>query len=257
MTMSPHDELDLLSPYLDGELDASDRERLDAHVTSCAECRTTMAGLLATLADLRTLPEPAPTPQDSWALRAAIRRARSPMRRWQRVSWAAGAVAAAAIAFAALTIPGNNGSQDLASGSLNESAPSVPMFQSGANLQAVDAQALLLNVAGISTDAGAPAAQPLITAIPSGAGTETRAVEGQTSSSFSALVAEDPVRTQIDRCVEVVRKSIQEFIDPVRFDVATFESKPAFLLFFRTTDRYELWVVGRSDCSILYFAQAG
>jgi hypothetical protein len=265
MTMNPHDELDLLSPYMDGELDASDRARLDAHMTSCAECRATLIGLQATVADLRTLPEPAPTPQDSWALRAAIRRARSPMRKWQRVSWAAGAVAAAAIAFAAVTLPGGNPAQDLASGALQgESASGVPIYQSGQNLREIDAYGRLLELAGITgRSAGSPAAAATA---PLGAGaapTENQALDSTTSkvvtpgaASFSLYAAPSSDRAAIDRCVSVVRGSTQEFLEPIRYEVVNFESKPSFLLFFRTSARYELWVVSRSDCTLLYFAQA-
>ena len=260
--MNPHDELDLLSPYLDGELDASDRASLEAHMASCAECRATLVGLQATIADLRALPEVIPTSQDSWALRAAIRRARSPMRRWQRVSWAAGAVAAAAIVFAAVTLPGNNPTQDLASGALqSESAAGVPIYQSGQNLSAIDAQGRLLELVGITgRSAGAPAPTPS----PLGAGpTETQAKNDSTAAlvtpgaaTFSLYAAPVGDRAAIDRCVTVVRGSTQEFLEPIRYEIATFESKPSFLLFFRSSTRYELWVVSRSDCTVLYFGQA-
>jgi len=264
--MNPHDELDLLSLYLDGELDASDRARLDAHVPSCAECRATLIGLQATVADLRTLSEPIPTPQDSWALRAAIRRARSPMRKWQRVSWAAGAVAAAAIVFAAVTLPGSNRTQDLASGALQgESASGVPIYQSGQNLSAIDAQGRLLELVGITGRSGgtpAPTA-PMDAGAGTGAGPTENQAKNDTASvvtpadaaySLYAGTADD--HAAIDRCVSVVRDSTQEFLEPLRYEIATYESKPSFLLFFRSSARYELWVVSRSDCTVLYFGQA-
>ncbi len=264
--MNPHDELDLLSPYLDGELDASDRASLEAHMLSCPECRATLIGLQATVADLRTLPEPIPTPQDSWALRAAIRRARSPMRKWQRVSWAAGAVAAAAIVFVAVNLPGSNPRQDLASGALQgERAKGAAIYQSGENLTAADAQARLLDVAGIvpgavstpvptfkesssdSANQGAAPAGSLYAASP------------QASRELALLASageDDPTRAAIERCVGIVRGSTQEFLEPIQYEIATFESKPSFLLFFRSSARYELWVVSRSDCTVLYFGQA-
>lgn len=266
--MSPHDELDLLSSYLDGELDASDRARLDAHMTLCADCRATLIGLQATVADLRTLPEPSPTPQDSWALRAAIRRARSPMRRWQRVSWAAGAVAAAGIVFAAVTLPGGNVTRDFASSAAQgERATGAAIYQSGQNLTAADAQALLLDVAGIVPGAvSAPVPTPNTLDAAGGptnesatAGGSAYALSSGTSRTLSMLAGaneDDPARAAIDRCVTVVRGSTQEFLEPIRYEIATFESKPSFLLFFRTSARYELWVVARSDCNVLYFGQA-
>lgn len=256
--MTPHDELELLSSYLDGELDASERSRLDTHMTTCAECRTTLAGLQATIADLKALPELAPTPQDSWALRAAIRRARSPMRKWQRISYAAGAVAAAAIAFVVMTLPGDGG-RDLAL--TGEDASAVPVFQSGQNLQAVDAQARLLSLAGVTTqrdEISAPAAAPLAGGASEGATTDSAAkVVTPQPENYAAYSVTTDDRAAIERCVDVARSSTQEFLEPLRYEIATFESKPAYLLYFRSGERYELWVVARSSCDVLYFSQAG
>jgi hypothetical protein len=258
--MEQHDEFDLLSAYLDGEIDAADRGRIDAHLTTCAECRATLAGLRATLADLDALPEPAPTPQDSWGLRAAIRRARSPMRRWQRYGYAAGAVAAAAIAIVAITMPNRNPARDLASspqaaGLADLSA--VPLITSSENLTALDAQRKLLEVAGvesrvvISPTPGAAAPAP-VQKDSAGPGAE---VTGQQLHAGNYAVDTESVRAQIDECVGVVRASTQIFLEPLRFDVASFEGTPAFFLFFHASDHYELWVMQREDCGLLYFGQ--
>jgi anti-sigma factor RsiW len=104
--MNSHPELDQLSAYIDDELEPAERVVLEAHLPSCAECTSTISALRATISDLALLPEAAPTEQDSWALRSAISRARKPLGRWQRVAWAAGAVAAAAIAVVAVVQPG-------------------------------------------------------------------------------------------------------------------------------------------------------
>ncbi|MGH2795449.1 MAG: anti-sigma factor family protein [Actinomycetota bacterium] len=255
--MNPHDELELLSSYLDEELDASERARLDTHMTSCVECRETLVALQATIADLKALPEVAPTPQDSWALRAAIRRARSPMRKWQRISYAAGAVAAAAIAFVVMTLPGDNGGRGTALQA--ESASAVPVFQSGQNLQPVDAQARLLSLAGVTTQRDAISAPvPAAGGVTEGTTTDTAGkVVAPQPESYSAYAATPDDRAAIERCVMVARESTQEFLEPLRYEIATFESKPAYLLYFRSGERYELWVVQRSDCEVLYFSQAG
>lgn len=260
MTMTPHDELDLLSSYLDEELDAPERARLEAHMTSCGECRSTLSALQSTVADLKTLPEPAPSLQDSWALRAAIRRARSPMRKWQRMSWAAGAVAAAAIAVFAFTLPGNNPSRDFAMTSAEDQS-AVPIFQSGENLQELDAYGRLLSLAGLSgqradSAAGGAAADPFLSGPTPAASTELKVVAPPTAAEFQSYSANTDERAAIGRCVDRVRTSTQEFLEPVRYEIATYESDPAYLLFFRTQDRYELWVVARESCDVLYFGQA-
>jgi anti-sigma factor RsiW len=47
---------DRMSGYLDDELTASGRARLERHVGECSECRRVLAGLRATLAALHGLP---------------------------------------------------------------------------------------------------------------------------------------------------------------------------------------------------------
>ncbi|MGH2725875.1 MAG: anti-sigma factor family protein [Actinomycetota bacterium] len=258
--MEQHDEFDLLSAFLDGELEPADRTRLDAHLTTCGDCRGALAGLRATLADLETLPEPVPTPQDSWALRAAIRRARSPVRRWQRYAYAAGAVAAAAITFVAITLPGGNPSRDLSGApGLERSLAHVPVITSTQNLTALEAQRRLLELAGVQSSIVA-SPQPAFTdgaaALSAGSGTTDSAGSGPPGTrEQSNAYAADSVQGQIDRCVSVVRDSTQVFLDPLKFEVATFEDEPAFLLYFRVSDHYELWVTRSADCELLYFAQ--
>lgn len=257
--MSPHDELDLLSGYLDGELEDSDRVRLEAHLPSCAECRTTLDALRATIADLNALPEPIPTEQDSWALRSAIARARRQPKRWQKAAMAAGTAAAALIAFVAVTQNGDGGRSSGGAGAqFAESGASAPVLSVAGNYTKETAQAHLLEVAGITSDTraivGAPGSGPQGTS-----GFKSRATP--TVETYDAMlasrIAEDARPPELDRCIDVVRSSTQRFLEPVVYEVATFESKPAFLLFFRTPDRYELWVVTRPGCETLFFSQAG
>ncbi|MBI5836634.1 MAG: zf-HC2 domain-containing protein [Candidatus Eisenbacteria bacterium] len=92
-----------LSSYLDGDLDASHRAAVEAHLAGCAACRERAADLQGMVAALRELPAPEPSPF-LWArVQAGLREGR-PRRsglaafEWQR--WIpAGAAAAAAFAF--------------------------------------------------------------------------------------------------------------------------------------------------------------
>lgn len=258
MTMSSHPELDQLSAYVDDELAASERAALEVHLPTCAECRATLDALRATIADLSLLPDEAPTEQDSWALRSAIAAARRPARRWQRVAWSAGAVAAAAIAVVAIVRPGGAPSGgDLAfettSGAAAGGSTSIIRYDAGAFTQA-SAHAKLLVISGkVTTNQ--------VTSVPAArgaAGPSTTAdaqTYGEALKSGSTVSPEDTAR-QIGRCVDEIQRSTQEYLSPVEYDVATYESKPAFLLFFQVAGRYELWVVGRPSCETLYFAQA-
>jgi len=61
-----------MSAYLDGELAAGARLRLERHVVECEACRATLAGLRAMLAALRRLPSSAGG--DPVALAASVSR---------------------------------------------------------------------------------------------------------------------------------------------------------------------------------------
>ena len=254
--MTPHAELDQLSAYIDGELDAQERASVDAHLPTCAECRSTLDALKATIADLGTLPELAPTEQDSWALRSAIAQARKPVRRWQRMVVAAGSVAAVGIAIAAFVFSGggnadkslealrNAGGQALTAG-----GTAVPIYTSSENFTLEAAHQHLLAVSGKVTNKDSRMVAP----------TAANESGSAADAQFDVLSAGAPsarVQSQIDRCVDVVTRSTQQLLTPFRYEVVTFEKKPAFFLIFSTTDRFELWVVGRDRCDVLYFAQA-
>jgi hypothetical protein len=77
-----------------------------------------------------------------------------------------------------------------------------------------------------------------------------------TSNQYSATGESTDATKEIDRCVAQIKKSTQEYLRPIEYDVGAFDSKPAFLLFFQTQKRFELWVVQRPSCTVLYFAQA-
>src|SRR5690348_10191040 len=83
-----------LSAYLDGELSASERAALDAHLPGCAQCQRELAALRQTRALLRALPAPA-LPRD---FRLPAQLAVAPVRRrppaWARPAQAIGTIAA-------------------------------------------------------------------------------------------------------------------------------------------------------------------
>lgn len=92
-----------LSAFVDGGLGASARDRVDAHLASCAACREALAGLRAVRQALVTLPrEQAPR---SFAVSEADARpaARPSAQMWGRAPMALGGLAAAAfLAFGVL-----------------------------------------------------------------------------------------------------------------------------------------------------------
>jgi hypothetical protein len=260
--MSQHDELDLLSAYLDGELDGAERARVDAHLPGCAECRDTLTALRDTVADLKTLPEAVPSEQDSWALRSAIARARKPSKTWQRVLFASGAVAAALVAIIAVTHQGStNGHGTLASAADG----AVPLYGDGQNFDALGAHNYFLSIIGVPAPTGAqvPAALPASGAARNSNSAAPKQGVEEFSTFDTALSSTVPIdsttRRQLDRCVRIVRAQTQELLTPFRYEISSYNSTPAFFLIFRATARYEFWVMSRSTahvCDVLYFAQS-
>jgi anti-sigma factor RsiW len=62
-----------MSAYLDGELPASRRSRLERHLVECSECRRLLAGLKVVLQALHGLPAAA-GPADATGIAASVRR---------------------------------------------------------------------------------------------------------------------------------------------------------------------------------------
>lgn len=98
---------DRLSAYLDGELDATDRETVDDYLAASAEWRAERDEIAYARDALRGLPTHE-APPGFWegVLSPELTRARAKRRpRWPRVAAAASGVAVAAVVIASLVIP--------------------------------------------------------------------------------------------------------------------------------------------------------
>jgi hypothetical protein len=111
MTMTTHSFTDRLSEYLDGELTPPERAAVDAHLTQCAECRSTLEDLRGVVSEAALLRDTGPA-RELWSgIAARITpggrpRARvSPFRRaiTSRLSFTLPQLAAASIALMVLS----------------------------------------------------------------------------------------------------------------------------------------------------------
>ena len=99
-----HEELSLLSPYLDDALTASERLALERHLVTCDSCQRELKALRDVRALLRAMPEPKPprsfTLPEQGALPVATYRAQAKRgsRAGRLAQWTGGAVAAAGLA---------------------------------------------------------------------------------------------------------------------------------------------------------------
>lgn len=246
--MERHEELEGLSAYLDGELAAQERERIERHVGSCASCAETLGALRATLGDLRSLPPAAPSERDSWALRAAIRRERRRARA-ARLGPFAAAAAVAAIAVVGVMLGGSPERPEVAS----EIASGPASYDAGGVRELASSLATRL---GAAEDAEGPAAQDAPAQPADGAGA-SRAEAGASALAGSPAAID---HERFEECVAVVTESATDALAPLAYQRASFDGRDAFVLAFAAPAadpaRVEVWVLGAEDCSVLFFAQA-
>ncbi|MFA5890593.1 MAG: zf-HC2 domain-containing protein [Actinomycetota bacterium] len=255
MNTPAHDQ-ERLSAYLDGELEFAARAEVDAHLGECGSCRATLAALRTTVADLRALEEPAPSAQDSWALRAAVARARRSQVRRVRLPLAIGGVAAALIAFAAVTMRGpepvsGSGTAEMALGA----RPPILLLEQ--DFDAASARDLLAgdptsvtSYRGATADSAAPGSpQVPEQALP---------VQSDSGSLKSRSTAAGSVRGDtagVSACEKAIFS--KDAPQALSYIDARFEGRPAYLLVYELASpaRLELWVVSQDSCEVLFFAQ--
>lgn len=254
MSTLGHDQ-ERLSAYLDAELSAAERAEVEAHVGGCESCRANLNALRATVTEMRSLGEPVPSEQDSWALRAAIARERRGQSRRARLPVAIGGVAAAIIAFAAFTMRGPTENSGLESAKLALGA-TPPILLQDQNYDATSARSLLAGgsarlLGGSEADSagttGAPApAQALPVSPDSGSASTTRGTGGDNAEGDTG---------RIPKCEKAIFP--EGVPQAVSYIAARFDGRAAYLLIYALPDpaRLELWVVAQNSCEVLFFAQ--
>jgi Putative zinc-finger len=258
--MITHPDPEQLSAYVDGELTGGERDDLEQHLTGCSECSATLRALRATVADVRALPQPAPSEQDTWALRAAIAKARK--RPMQRYRWAiaASSVAAAAIAVVVSLNVGHHArttsspqNKALAGGSVLGPTASPVIEIDPTNYTSASAKTLLERVRSGGTNTFTTAATP---------SAEGQTLEGRTSVPQSlpqAASSADQSRylSQISRCQSLVLSKDTSGARAIAYIVGRYQSTPVFFLVYSLVSggktEAEMWAVRQTDCYILLF----
>ncbi|HEX9711850.1 MAG TPA: zf-HC2 domain-containing protein [Actinomycetota bacterium] len=257
-----HREREQLSAYLDGELGDVERTTLEAHISTCEQCAGTLAALRATAGDLRLLAEAEPTPQDAWALRSAIARARRAQRgpRWARVAMASSASAAAlALIVGSVVFLGGSGDDDrFAQTGVEISGPSSLAF----GVEVLDEAFDQTSARGLF-----PTRDPAVAAEAApgdGSGRDDAAqFSGGAPAAQQDLRSADADlnahRVRIEAC-ESALFGDDEGVErtPQRYIVARYNQVDAYFLLYLlpSEERYELWVIARADCdNVLLFEQ--
>lgn len=244
--MIEHDEQELLSAFIDGELDEADRASVEAHLASCPSCREIESALGATVEDLAVLPAVEPSPQDQWALRAAINRARTAKSsRWQR--WAAGSSAAAAALalIVSFTVLGGDGQQSADTAGAPEEA-AIAMDEGGVPIEVIE------------EPFDEASARSLLDTRATDDGAAEIAAAHQRSVTRDAERADGSVVDEIRTCEADLFSGERTERIPIRYIAAPYRDTPALFLIYELPDldHIEMWVVARGACSnVLLFEQ--
>jgi len=248
--MSTHPDPEMLSAYVDGQLDGAERDDLEQHLTGCSDCSSTVRAIRATLADMRALPAPVPSEQDSWRVRAAITKARKRPAQRYRLWVASASVAAAVIAVVVITTgkttsPTGNTGKVFAPTEARGAAPIPTPEIISSDFSESSAKGLVFNTLA------APAASPNVPPGPSAAGDTA---SDTTTNAYSAALGR--YTTQIQGCESKIFGG-ESMPTPFRYVVARYEKTPAFFLVYTVGSgdnaKLEMYVVQQKDCYIRLF----
>ncbi|MEX2458583.1 MAG: zf-HC2 domain-containing protein [Actinomycetota bacterium] len=242
--MKEHPE-ELLAAFADGDLRERDRVAVEAHLAECEQCSHELVLARRAVTALSGLEEvPAPLGLGTRAIQQA-----KPVRAWgERLQWAAGIGAAAALIgiFAVIAVrsstddarpldaagPGAATAESDADGG-GEGAPvsAQPFISSDADYDAEALTALVRREAGAQADGGDDGVR-----------------------ATSALSEEEiAIATE---CVERAGLRAQEGAVLIRVEAARYEGDLAYVVLFERDETVEVWVVDRETCGIRYVASA-
>lgn len=108
MTDTNHLELEALSAYADGDLNAVATTRVERHVAECESCRRALDRMRAMVAAAGALPREIAAPPEAWAeIQARLARATTSARpaRWWHNGWLASAAAVILVVGTAVLLP--------------------------------------------------------------------------------------------------------------------------------------------------------
>lgn len=256
---------ELLAGYVDDTASTEERRAVEAHLTSCAQCREELALARMARSTLMTLPElEAPglaakgleeLVADELAERRTARQEATQRRRWQ-VSWAALAGVAAvlvALAVVPLVLNRGGGARNTAIGpqagrpaaAPAEAANYPPVFDRSFDYDPASIQALARQL-------GADARKGLLdTNRTSGAPTPGPSLSG-TQPQLSSVSA-----SKVVRCA-VQGTGLPAGTIPVYLETATYQGTPVYVVAVKTQGgnrpHLRVYAVSRQSCSFLYEA---
>jgi predicted anti-sigma-YlaC factor YlaD len=245
---------DLLADYVDGTLEPRERAEVDAHLAGCERCRADLRSATRARSELRGVPEArmpsdlrervlARTATESIPAPTSLAQARE-RRRPAPAAWLAGVAAAAALLIGFFVYTGMQGTSSPSAGLADGAAAPEANATTGPGPFSGGASGGLILQPDKNYDEAAT--QALAAAAAKGAVQTGTKPAGDATAAIACLTK---------------GAKISGNEEPMELIQAKFGGKPAYLGVYRLTtpgdapDRVEVWVVSKSDCSVLSFAQ--
>jgi hypothetical protein len=268
--MTPHEDPEALSAYLDGALDAGELSRVEGHLASCEECSNLRTRLKVASSAVASLGETSLDVDESRKLRQSVLDATSKRSSWLTPARLAGALGAAALIGAGviglnvMTQTAENPTADLAGrqGSLEEAAPaaiSEQTFNSPEELLAIakeDPDVLRGVTRFTVSDVGEVQDGELQRS--TNAGEEAQSDIASSDSTYGAAAAVSP--TPLWGCHRKVLQEKPYPTVPIAAKPAVYKGEKAWMLVYAFTYSHEenaaldyirLQLVRRTDCGLL------
>lgn len=269
-----HEETEALSAYIDGALEASERARVEAHLSVCPDCSDRKDAIERVVATLASIPDVSPTADESRAIRRALEEATTSPRLAPRFWTAAGAAAFLLVATLGYVFMRGGPSIDSVTEERGEglaSGAAIPPidFQSEDEVKEVVAAQPEVTSALARyrvSDVGA-SQEEVVAALPEPITAGEAQAETTDRSFFSrAATAPTPSPTRTaSECLRTILRSQPYPLMPVMARSATYRGTPAWLLVYVWTnksddpdarlDMLQIWLVDRDQCSPLLYQQ--
>lgn len=264
-----HEEIELLSAHLDGETTEAERRRIDLHLAACPQCAARRAALASASRAVASLPEVAPTPDESRAIRLGVLGRAGPRPLWRspRLLGALSAAAVAALAFAGISTlrsrPERTGTLLEAGGPPVAAAP-VRDFQSDEEVREAVADDPRV-IAGVDRYTVADVGTRQAAALEALGRSEPAPAETAAAERAPAAALGDAGERSAGDCLGEILRSQPYPMMPLVARPSGFKGTPAWLLVYAFTneqgnekarlDRVQVWLVTRTGCSPLHFSR--
>jgi Putative zinc-finger len=267
MTEETRHPTELLAEYVDGELAADERARVESHAAGCPACSDEVVRARLARASLTSLPEVPAPPGIELAVRRRAGRGPRSARAWRAAGIAAVAAAIVAGGVVVLTLPKDGPQQAVGGGGERPAVPGSPKAAPEAEADGAEAQTAAVPAtvpAFEETDRDYAAADLRSLAQRLADRSEAVLDAGLADTAERYYEEFDPAAftTEVRQAIECVVRDVppDRLVVPFTIEAARFEGEPAFIASFLQGpdpalpyDQLLIWVVDRQTCSLRTF----